>query len=174
MTNAQITNTYNQYKPLINKVCSNMSSYYGIDISELEWECNNIFWRTIDSFEPEKSKFITWLTNNLKGRLIRHCGYRANHDPLIYAEQFEEWHSLDVFEDNLTDILHSLSFESQQIIHIIFNPPEDLCDIISKKDKINSKGIYLENIKEYLRNKGWVLPAIQKCFKEIKQILKEI
>ena len=70
------------------------------------------------------------------------------------------------------EILYGLSVEAKIVCRIIFRCPSELMGIITKTE--TNHGLTQRSIRKYLRSKGWVIPTIDRAFREIKLRLNEL
>jgi len=165
-----VKDLYDQNKNIIHKTCFDISIRTNSDYPELLTESNSIFWNTLRSYNCKHSQLTTWLVNNLRYALWNHAKRIPFTDSLEDCE-------MDIPEENesfLVDLMEDLSEESKEIIHLIFNPPQELSDMVIKKDDDNQKkGMNRKILKSYLLKKEWNYSTIRKCFVEIKNYLRE-
>lgn len=131
-----------------------------IELGEFESCANESFCKCLNSYNPDKASFSTYLNTSLENTL--------SHFLIYFVMEWSELQDYIIDSHNSPEItfdfpewIKTLSEKSQQVISIIFNTSMDF--IASQKNKITKK-----SLTDYLRNQmGWKFTDIQHCFNEI-------
>ncbi len=168
-----LTETYQDVEKLICKTVWEFIESYGGDFQELQAEANFTFVKSYQSHQPSRSKFPTWLRNNIwytllnfkKGFMypIRH-NKKIEYVPFIHPES--SFHEKD--ENWLTDLMDELGNDAIEIVNLFLDIPESVqeaaMDAGGSGDKIRS------NMRRYAKeNLGWTARRVRETFSEIKE-----
>jgi len=66
------------------------------------------------------------------------------------------------------ELLECFSEEAKDVIQLVFDAPAELVDMA------RSQGLTRHTILRYLRHQGWVIPAIESVFNEIRIGLRDL
>ena len=69
------------------------------------------------------------------------------------------------------ELVENLSVEAKDIIHLIFNSPREIIEMLETK---TYEGISKRKVKKMLRKNGWSKLQIQKSFLELRQFVTEL
>ena len=187
---------YEDYRDLIYKLAHKYAG--AIEFEELVSCANLEFVKCLETYDPMKAKFITYLHINIHGMILEMIRKHKN-DPLTNSRtsnfhHWGRWKNVEIFEDfassprmhsqntyelPINDItpenqlefkntLKNLSNDAREIVQIIFDMPMDLINMIPERF---SHGISKHLLQKYLRNQGWSFPRIWNAFKEITAVL---
>lgn len=165
---------YEDYQKMIANQAWKWASKSGQDFEELIAEGNLIFMTSQENFDPQKSRFSTYLYKSLNqhfGNLIesfasqkRDSRMIADQDIGLVASDSVDPESYAIFRD----ILSSLSNDSKLIINSVLETPAELVAMMSrgKKTKMTKKVLTA-----YFKKQGWGISRIWNAFSEIKQTI---
>ncbi len=150
----------------------------GTDIQDLIAAGNLAFAIAIKKYNPNKGAFSTLLwykLNNHIGDYAKWQGARrsAGKSPInakIYAEYCTVNTPTPENSFRFKTLIESLSEEAKEIIKIIFNCPDELLDLVKKKEKVK---ITKKAIKAYLIEQAMPSFIIDSAFSEITCALKK-
>ncbi len=160
---------YNQHKNLIIKKAFSFHFTTNIPVDDLIAQGNLIFCEAIKTYDPERSKFSTWLWKRLDRELYKyvlsikkHNKFNINKDPVeIPCFNFDSYIKYVGIKNDLTD-------EAHQVLSIIINSPHEIFEAIDLTRPKKARGA----IVKYLRNnEGWSWPVIWKTMNELKGAL---
>lgn len=160
---------YKDYEKLIKKISWSWHKTTGIELEILIAEANVAFVECQKYHDSKKGKFSTLLYHNIESKFknllayqnqSRHNGIEVELENLILSSPGKQ-EKRCIFQDALT----KLSIEAQQIITVVLEAPADLLAMLPKP-KLSK-----HQLTQYLRLKGWKIPAINKAYIEIRQIL---
>ena len=138
---------------------------------ELVCEGNQTFLRAFKEWEPERSKFSTYLWLNLEldfekyNKQFFRISVREHELP-----EFWTGHQVALQEHRATFLssIRVSSKEAQEIITIILSGPSELLGLLGDEPPRKVRGA----LKDYLRRLGWSWPKIWKSFKEVKALCR--
>lgn len=163
---------YQDYQKLICKIAHKYAKRTSFPFDELMSEGNEIFCKCLQSFDPEKSCFATYLYHALNQEFLNRISlskikkrYHYNDSPEIEILPCRQ--SSPEQTCIFADMMAQLSQDAKFICKIILETPLDLIDQIkSKNKKIHS--VFKNDLKKYITTKyNWIPWRCEKAFAEI-------
>lgn len=157
---------YEDYQRLICKLANTYSKITGIEAEELISIGNLEFVLCLESYDPQKAKFSTYLTWKLKGRFLEEGRKHRSRKQFVDYEPTASGLQEEILF--FKDILRELSSDAREVVKIVFNTPVELIDMLPKKQP---RGINKHQLQRHLHRQGWSFPRIWKTFEEIARSL---
>ena len=159
---------YEDYQKLIYNLANRYFSITGIERDELISIGNLEFVLCLETHNPEKAKFSTYLTWKIKGRFLEERRkYNCRNNPMVRDHELS---IKGLQEESLffNDILKELSSDAKEIVKIVFNTPTELIEMLPTKQP---RGVNKHQIQKHLRRNGWNFSQIWNAFGEITKAL---
>lgn len=172
MTEAALEDVYAGVQKLIHNTVWKFHNVYGTDIDELQSVSNLLFMNAVESYDPKKVKFSTWLSTKLW------FGFLS----LLRSDMCQNKTKTDLFTDgDLQEFTHqnhfllylkdTLSMEALDFVNLILETPKELrTTTLRRGGKQKNLG---RVVKEHLYKIGWSTRHIRETIKEIKEVLRE-
>lgn len=177
MQNTQATDAFEDHQKQIFGIVHNFIRKFGGDFDELVAEANLMFMKAFNEFDPEKSKFSTYLHTVIYNRLLdllyadqRHRMMSLDNetaDGTTYASQVPDAHRSNF---SFVDFAQGLSKDASTVLQLLDNSPEELAVLAIGKG--GHPRNWRSSIREYLADVvGWNTTRIAKSFLEIQGAL---
>lgn len=156
---------FEDYQKMIKTASIKMNRQYPwVPVEEFEAEGNLIFCEASIQWNPERSKFSTYLFHSLKAlHNIAQVGCPV--DPEFEQESFACGPPETIEFKNL---LESLSDEAKEVASVLLNSPLEIMRLAEVPSPKKIRGA----LRDHLRNLGWQWKTIRSAFTEIERVLE--
>ena len=164
---------YQDYEKLIYKIAQKYSRSGFFPFDELVSDGNETFCKCLESFDPEKSCFATFLYHALNQEFMNKIK-KYRHQQKLYVSknnEVENFSDRAVSQEKIcifADMMAQMSKDAKFICQIILlETPLDLIEQIKSKNK-KRHSIFKNDIKKYITTKyDWIPWRCEKAFAEI-------
>lgn len=161
------------YIGLMKKQAASFHKTTGLPFEDLLSNAHLAFVYAKATYDPNKSKFSTYLHNTCKTILIDYC--KGQHPHYLHETNNQEEIDVNIGGQNhqtpetqllFKEAVNNLGFEARTICQMIFESPHEFLSMNRPKF---SRG----HLRTKLRTKGWTWEMIWDGFREIKEFLNE-
>ncbi len=168
-----ITDTYDDVRKLIYKLCYNFHIKSGIEFEELVAEANLAFLKAYKAFNPKRGAFTTLLYWSVVHHLQRIAVQRSKRSKVwktnLPNSNLIQMHVKIAGDFNLPKFTESLSRDGKFLVELIFDGPNEIGKALRtiRIEKRNWRKI----LKIHLKTIGWSGCRISKSFREVREAL---
>ena len=161
---------YEDYKKMIMKIAHSYNKTTGMNVEDLISEGNLVFVERLKNFDPEKSKFSTFLYESINARFknLNKRQHLQKYDGVkVEVDMANKQESGDNIENNciLKNSIEILSKDAKMVVSIVLNAPADLLSMLPKPSLSRFQ------LTTYLLKLGWKKKEINKSYKEIQNAI---
>jgi hypothetical protein len=173
---AVLTDAFHDVENLLYKTCHKFWKEHGGDLEELQGEAREIFMEAYESWDKERSCFLTWVGKMVWYGLISRLGKRAkkhNKHPEVSLGGAETLEAGTGTGFDLNEFLDELKWDARAVVELVLDPPLALRAEMQDGKKYQTDPLWKRfALRQYLKSEGWSDKRISDVFLRIQGALE--